>query len=95
MDPQTAPFQQHRQRPSGLAYRMLGAPGDAGDVLHDAWLRWHAQDVQALDDPEAWLVTVTTRIAPGGDRDQQLEPRRHPVARGAGQLSTGEAPTRG
>lgn len=63
MDPRTALFQQHRQRLFGLAYRMLGTPTDAEDVLHDAWLRWHAQDVAALDDPEAWLVTVTTRIA--------------------------------
>lgn len=63
MDPQTALFQQHRQRLFGLAYRMLGTPADAEDVLHDAWLRWHAHDTAALDDPEAWLVTVTTRLA--------------------------------
>ncbi|BFI95425.1 MAG: RNA polymerase sigma-70 factor [Rhodanobacter sp.] len=63
MDPQTALFQQHRSRLFGLAYRMLGTPADAEDVLHDAWLRWHAQDTDALDDPEAWLVTVTTRLA--------------------------------
>jgi RNA polymerase sigma-70 factor (ECF subfamily) len=63
MDPQTALFQQHRPRLFGLAYRMLGTPADAEDVLHDAWLRWHAQDTAALDDPEAWLVTVTTRLA--------------------------------
>ncbi len=56
-------FQQHRPRLLGLAYRMLGTPADAEDVLHDAWLRWDAQDIAALDDPEAWLVTVTTRIA--------------------------------
>ncbi|MFC5580740.1 RNA polymerase sigma factor SigJ [Rhodanobacter terrae] len=63
MDPHTALFQQHRPRLFGLAYRMLGTPSDAEDVLHDAWLRWHAQNTDALDDPEAWLVTVTTRIA--------------------------------
>jgi RNA polymerase sigma-70 factor (ECF subfamily) len=63
MDSQTALFQQHRPRLFGLAYRMLGMPADAEDVLHDAWLRWHAQDTTALDDPEAWLVTVTTRLA--------------------------------
>ena len=56
-------FQHHRPRLFGLAYRMLGVPADAEDVLHDAWLRWQAQDVATLDDPEAWLVTVTTRIA--------------------------------
>jgi RNA polymerase sigma-70 factor (ECF subfamily) len=63
MDSQTALFQQHRPRLFSLAYRMLGSPADAEDVLHDAWLRWHAQDTAALDDPEAWLVTVTTRLA--------------------------------
>ncbi|MGN6729868.1 MAG: RNA polymerase sigma factor SigJ [Rhodanobacteraceae bacterium] len=56
-------FQQHRSRLFGLAYRMLGTPTDAEDVLHDAWLRWDSQDTAALDDPEAWLVTVTTRLA--------------------------------
>jgi len=63
MDSQTALFQQHRPRLFALAYRMLGTPADAEDVLHDAWLRWHAQDTVALDDPQAWLVTVTTRLA--------------------------------
>lgn len=56
-------FQQYRPRLFGLAYRMLGTPADAEDVLHDAWLRWESQDLAALEDPEAWLVTVTTRLA--------------------------------
>lgn len=63
MDAATALFERHRPRLFGLAYRMLGAPGDAEDVLHDAWLRMHAQELSALEDPEAWLVTVTTRLA--------------------------------
>lgn len=63
MDSKTALFEQHRPRLFGLAYRMLGTPADAEDVLHDAWLRLHAQNPAALDDPEAWLVTVTTRLA--------------------------------
>lgn len=63
MDSDTALFEQHRNRLFGLAYRMLGTPADAEDVLHDAWLRLQAQDTAALDDPEAWLVTVTTRLA--------------------------------
>ncbi|WP_130620348.1 RNA polymerase sigma factor SigJ [Dyella amyloliquefaciens] len=63
MDHATNLFQQHRPRLLGLAYRMLGTQADAEDVLHDAWLRWHQQDKGALDDAEAWLVTVTTRIA--------------------------------
>ena len=63
MDPATDLFEHHRSRLFGLAYRMLGTPADAEDVLHDAWLRLHAQELAALDDPEAWLVTVTTRLA--------------------------------
>ena len=56
-------FEHHRPSLFGFAYRMLGTPADAEDVLHDAWLRLHARDLDALDDPEAWLVTVTTRLA--------------------------------
>ena len=78
MDPQTALFQRHRQRLFGLAYRMLGTPADAEDVLHDAWLRWHAQDTAALDDPAAWLVTVTTRLALDRLRRAKTERERYP-----------------
>lgn len=63
MDSDAALFERCRPRLFGLAYRMLGAPADAEDVLHDAWLRLHAQDPATLDDAEAWLVTVTTRLA--------------------------------
>ncbi|WP_233843143.1 RNA polymerase sigma factor SigJ [Dyella sp. 2HG41-7] len=63
MDSHTVLFQKHRPRLMGLAYRMLGTQADAEDVLHDAWLRWHSQDKDSLDDAEAWLVTVTTRLA--------------------------------
>ena len=78
METQTDLFQQHRPRLFGLAYRMLGTPADAEDVLHDAWLRWHAQDTAALDDPEAWLVTVTTRIALDRLRRAKTEREHYP-----------------
>lgn len=63
MDPATSLFEHHRSRLFGLAYRMLGTPADAEDVLHDTWLRLHVQDLSSLDDPEAWLVTVATRLS--------------------------------
>lgn len=63
MDPKTELFQHHRGQLFKLAYRMLGATTDAEDVLQDAWLRWHAENIAALEDPAAWLATVTTRIA--------------------------------
>ena len=52
-----------RPRLFSIAYRMLGIRADAEDVVQDAWLRWHAGEPAALQSAEAWLVTVTTRLA--------------------------------
>lgn len=59
----TVLFIRHRPRLHAIAYRMLGAVSDAEDVVQDAWLRWNEADFSQLDNPEAWLVTVTTRLA--------------------------------
>jgi RNA polymerase sigma-70 factor (ECF subfamily) len=56
-------FARLRPRLFGIAYRMLGIRADAEDVLQDAWLRWHGIDQAQLESPEAWLVTVVTRLA--------------------------------
>lgn len=58
-----AAFERHRRRLFGIAYRMLGTAADAEDVVQEAYLRWHQADAEALATPEAWLVTVTTRLA--------------------------------
>jgi len=42
---------------------MLGTMADAEDVVQDVWLRWQATDRQGIERPEAWLTTVTTRVA--------------------------------
>lgn len=55
-------FESQRPRLFGLAYRLLGSRQDAEDVLQDAWLRWQSSDRAAIRDPEAWLVTATTRL---------------------------------
>jgi len=56
-------FTNLRSRLFGIAYRMLGVRADAEDILQDAWLRWRAADHASLQSPEAWLVTVVTRLA--------------------------------
>ncbi len=56
-------FERERPRLVGLAYRMLGTVADAEDVVQDAWFRWQAAPPGTVDRPEAWLTTVTTRIA--------------------------------
>jgi RNA polymerase sigma-70 factor (ECF subfamily) len=58
-----ATFEPSRSRLFGLAYRMLGSPADAEDVVQDAYLRWHQSDRAAIRNPEAWLVTTATRLA--------------------------------
>jgi RNA polymerase sigma-70 factor (ECF subfamily) len=64
MDPTDhATFSRLRPRLQGIAYRMLGSRAEAEEVVQDAWLRWHEADPAALDSTEAWLVTVTTRLA--------------------------------
>jgi RNA polymerase sigma-70 factor (ECF subfamily) len=52
-----------RPRLFALAYRMLGVRADADDVVQDAWLRWQDSEHAAVQSAEAWLVTITTRLA--------------------------------
>ena len=68
------PFHRHRPRLPGLAYRLLGTRAEAEDLVQDAWLRWHQADRAAIADPEAWLVTTTTRL--GIDRLRAARRRR-------------------
>lgn len=56
-------FQRHRARLFGIAYRMLGSVDDAEDVVQESWLRWHRAEPDGLRSPEAWLVSVTTRLS--------------------------------
>jgi len=58
-----ATYDAERPRLVALAYRMLGTPDDADDVVQDAWLRWSAADHASIEEPAAWLTTVTTRLA--------------------------------
>ena len=48
-----------------LAYRMVGSPSDAEDIVQEAFLRLHreARRGTQIASPKAWLSTVTTRLA--------------------------------
>ena len=59
----TSTFAALRTRLFSIAYRMLGTRADAEDVVQDAWLRWQGSDQSAVQSAEAWLVTITTRLA--------------------------------
>src|SRR5262245_45253155 len=53
---------------------MTGSVGDAEDACQDAWLRWQQVDRDSVDNAEAYLVRVVTRLTL--DRLQSAQHRR-------------------
>jgi RNA polymerase sigma-70 factor (ECF subfamily) len=58
-----ASFHTVRPRLFGIAYRVLGSPTEAEDVVQDAWVRWHGTDRSKVRDAAAFLAATTTRLA--------------------------------
>lgn len=56
-------FERERPRLKRLAYRMLGSVAEAEDVVQDAWLRLSAGDRGGVEDLDAWLTRVVSRLA--------------------------------
>jgi RNA polymerase sigma-70 factor (ECF subfamily) len=56
-------FEAVRGRLFGLGYRMLGSRADAEDLVQEAYVRWHEVNQDTIDNPEAWLVATTSRMA--------------------------------
>ncbi|MGP3912290.1 RNA polymerase sigma-70 factor [Nonomuraea sp. 10N515B] len=56
-------FEDHRSLLTSVAYRILGSVADAEDVVQEAWLRWSGVDQATVDDPKAYLIRVTSRLA--------------------------------
>lgn len=61
--PPNSAFEALRPRLFGIAYRMLGSAADAEDTVQEAYLRWHESDARTIENTEAWLVSVVTRLA--------------------------------
>lgn len=59
----TESFEEHRSLLTGVAYRILGSAADAEDVVQEAWLRWSGVDHESVNDPKAFLIRVTSRLA--------------------------------
>jgi RNA polymerase sigma-70 factor (ECF subfamily) len=72
--PRAEEFEALRPRLFGVAYRMTGSVSDAEDACQDAWLRWQRVDRDTVDNAEAYLVRVVTRLAL--DRLQSAQHRR-------------------
>ena len=56
-------FETERPRLRSIAYRILGTPDDADDVVQDSWLRFSTADHASIENPAAWLTTVASRLA--------------------------------
>ena len=65
----------HRRRMLDLAFRILLDVGDAEDVVQEAFTRLFRVGITGVDDPERWLVVVTSRLC----LDRLRTRRRHPA----------------
>lgn len=63
MDDDAHTFNVLRPRLQKIAYRMMGSVAEAEDIVQDVWLRWDAAARESIDNAEAWLVAVTTRLS--------------------------------
>ncbi|WP_369371403.1 RNA polymerase sigma-70 factor [Promicromonospora sp. Populi] len=63
LDDAAAVFASARRQLFGVAYRMLGSVAEAEDVVQDAWVRWQTTDRSVVVNPQAFLTTMTTRLA--------------------------------
>ena len=61
-DAYLASFEAHRGQLFSVAYRMLGSRADAEDMLQETFLRWRQANHSNIRDPQAFLVTVITRL---------------------------------
>jgi RNA polymerase sigma-70 factor, ECF subfamily len=66
-------FEQLRRRLFAVAYRMLGTRADAEDIVQEAYVRWHQADADEVRSPEAWLVSVVTRLSIDRLRKEAVE----------------------
>lgn len=85
-------FEAQRPRLRAIARQLLGSDADADDAVQETWLRLERIDADQLDNLDAWLATVVSRVsldvlrAPRRTREHswQVEPwRDEPVAAGA------------
>jgi RNA polymerase sigma-70 factor (ECF subfamily) len=58
----TALWNAHRRRMLDLAFRILLDFRDAEDAVQEAFSRLARMDIESIEDPEGWLVVVTTRL---------------------------------
>ncbi|MBC2639972.1 MULTISPECIES: sigma-70 family RNA polymerase sigma factor [unclassified Rhodococcus (in: high G+C Gram-positive bacteria)] len=61
-DVPTVRFEEHRPRLRAVAYRMLGSASEADDAVQETWLRMSRAGIDEVENLEAWLTTVVSRV---------------------------------
>ena len=56
-------FDQYRRLLFSIAYRMTGSAMDAEDIVQEAFMRYQAVESGEIENPKAYLTTITTRLA--------------------------------
>lgn len=70
-------FEAARARLTGRAYRIVGSFADADDVVQEAWLRWDSAAQDEIDNADAWLNTVVSRLAIDRLRQRKRDEERY------------------
>lgn len=55
-------FETTKPKLLSIAYKMLGSVSDAEDIVHDAYEKWLKHSQADVESPEAYLVTMVTRL---------------------------------
>ncbi|MGA2530560.1 MAG: sigma-70 family RNA polymerase sigma factor [Acidimicrobiales bacterium] len=55
-------FEEYRPRLTAVASRMLGSRIEADDAVQEAWIRFSRSDTSGVENLEAWLTTVVSRV---------------------------------
>ena len=63
LDQAVATFLKMRPRLMTIAYRFLASTSEAEDIVQETWLRWQNTDRTVVANPQAFLATMTTRLA--------------------------------
>src|SRR3954468_10508695 len=58
-----AEFEEHRDRLTAVAHRLLGSRAEAEDAVQEAWLRVSRADSSEVDNLAGWLTTVVARVS--------------------------------